>query len=550
MEKETFDISSLRLAQYSSNFNNSVLDNHRRLIAISETSSKIYEITKILRKTNKETNMFTSVFSKLKSFSSTSRGEVQPNKSNKYQIQVINNSHKKSSTHADMKHILDKIDTPQKNTARRIRNDPTMTDAQKQDLLKSLNTSPDAFELRMFVTNDNKKLIVIGTVPGLNACYNVFDLDKNEWLLPLNNHFDIFDIKSIAHSANRPRPHHSYAHSELLINDSFLIISFENMIYFYDLQLCTNLLKPVLIEQYQMQSEKVKDVNINNKSYWYHNMCLLSYNCNYSKMNKKMYYYISFLMIGGMHIAFADSLIKIDLQLSLNCNCKQQGKKKMKKFKKTQMEKKNGKFNKFSNYNNSNDINNNMDGCGYKITSIVENNLLNDSETLDLTETVHDLGNLNSFSCQIVQNMKGENIVIIIGGRKSGLVNPPDGFADSVFLFNLKTKKIVEKQHVFYKDYSTPYSLLKNDILCVCRNEKFYQICLKDLVDDYQGYGYSLSWKIERIIWIGYLKNNKINININVDHNEKECEKRQNDTKCLLSILPKDIIFHILQFCS
>ena len=337
---------------------------------------------------------------------------------------------------------------------------------------------------------------------------------------PVDTHFDIFDIKSIHHTQNRPC--HSYAHSELFISDSLLIVSFENMIYFYDL---TNLLKPVLIKEYTIESEKVKN-DSNNQAYWYHNMCLLSY--KYNILNNICY--ISFLMIGGMNISFPNSLIQIDLQLSKHAQHKA--------LKETEEKKNENSEKKPSNYNYNSNCNHN---CGYKIVSIVEKSLLNENEKLDLTETVHDVGNLNAFSCQVVKNIKGESIIIMIGGKKSGMVNPTDGFDHSIFLFNLNRKTIVEKENILDKCHNKPYSMLRNNKLFVCQDYNFYQIDLKHLIDDYQGYGYVLSWEIERLIWIGYFKNPTDT----TDENKCEMEK----PKCLLPTLPKDIIFHILHFC-
>ena len=44
---------------------------------------------------------------------------------------------------------------------------------------------------------------------------------------------------------------------------------------------------------------------------------------------------------------------------------------------------------------------------------------------------------------------------------------------------------------------------------------------------------YHLKWKIERIIWIGFYNSN---------------DNKNKNEKCLIGLLPKDIVFHLLEF--
>ena len=97
-----------------------------------------------------------------------------------------------------------------------------------------------------------------------------------------------------------------------------------------------------------------------------------------------------------------------------------------------------------------------------------------------------------------------------------------------------------------YKRYTVPridiFSLLlKKNYLVLFTQYYWFSIKLNQLIENYDGYGFSnerernISWTIERVIWIGYLKN------INDDGNEKS-------SKCLFPMIGKDTIKLILSF--
>ena len=64
-------------------------------------------------------------------------------------------------------------------------------------------------------------------------------------------------------------------------------------------------------------------------------------------------------------------------------------------------------------------------------------------------------------------------------------------------------------------------------------------------------YKHELEWDIARLLWIGFYKNNNIN-NTNdikdIDITNDNYYNRDDDDQCLICILPKDIIGHILRF--
>ena len=81
----------------------------------------------------------------------------------------------------------------------------------------------------------------------------------------------------------------------------------------------------------------------------------------------------------------------------------------------------------------------------------------------------------------------------------------------------------------FYGKGATILRGNKCHILC---DQTYFEFDLNELINNFSGYGYgqSLPWTLERLLWIAYLKN------------------AQNE-QCLLSTVPKDVINYIIQFC-
>ena len=79
--------------------------------------------------------------------------------------------------------------------------------------------------------------------------------------------------------------------------------------------------------------------------------------------------------------------------------------------------------------------------------------------------------------------------------------------------------------------FSSPVSMLRGNKCIIMQSNDYYEIDLNNLISDYNGYGFTegCNWNIERLIWIGFIKNDENDI-------------------CLFNTLGKDVIKCIIQF--
>ena len=117
---------------------------------------------------------------------------------------------------------------------------------------------------------------------------------------------------------------------------------------------------------------------------------------------------------------------------------------------------------------------------------------------------------------------------ISIGNKKYILGRPDMTMVESLVL---ELKRKLPRQKVKGKQYKKRI-LMKNDLL----NGKV-ATWLYEIHDSQEWQGmfeiYHLKWKIERIIWIGFYNSN---------------DNKNKNEKCLIGLLPKDIVFHLLEF--
>lgn len=79
-----------------------------------------------------------------------------------------------------------------------------------------------------FITKDNKYLIILQYGNGLSLQFNVYNIEKDYWLLGIN---DIHGVKNHYFSASA---------RTLLINDEILVISEKNILYFFAVKIAIN----------------------------------------------------------------------------------------------------------------------------------------------------------------------------------------------------------------------------------------------------------------------------------------------------------------------
>ena len=124
-----------------------------------------------------------------------------------------------------------------------------------------------------------------------------------------------------------------------------------------------------------------------------------------------------------------------------------------------------------------------------------------------------------------IRTLSNEPIVVSIGGV---------GQKKSIYLINIahKNNEMVKLQSIL------PFSLLRMSAVALRDNKchilydhDYFSFDINDIISDYNGYGFprSIRWNRERVIWIGYEKNDK------------------ND-ECLVAKLSKDVIKLIISF--
>ena len=159
---------------------------------------------------------------------------------------------------------------------------------------------------------------------------------------------------------------------------------------------------------------------------------------------------------------------------------------------------------------------------GYEITIEQKQLELN----LDNVKNELDCDTFTNFQMQTLNmlNMKNERIIAIIGGIND---------SQSLMLFNYDKMSVTR-----YKDILPRWNFTWACSACIHKNHCHVIIhkghLLMDLannkIDQFQIHYSQIQWKCERVIWIGFHKN------IN------------NNNKCFVANLPKDIIYHILSF--
>lgn len=245
--------------------------------------------------------------------------------------------------------------------------------------LTKIAKAPNAICAHCFLTNDNNFIIIFN--PGV--MYNVYDMRKDTWLL--SNETSKFEFGS-DHSRG------------LLIDDKIIVISVGKYLHFYSI--VDDISDPIEIDTFEMASKMQEPT----PKYRNHGMCLIEYKKDITTTKKEkeekeacayvVYVYrFKLLLFGGQSGSFRDTLVIVDVCLSLSC----------------------------------------IDGekSDMKLTKITGSPMVVKSVDESLT--------FYSFGYECILNSKYEAIIVMIGGF---------GNEKCVSLFNVATKQLIHKAHV------------------------------------------------------------------------------------------------------
>ena len=246
----------------------------------------------------------------------------------------------------------------------------------------------DATYTHSYLVRQNKYLVIFKG----NYCYNVYNLEKEKWLLKRNE--------------KKLKCNYFYTESQsLLINDEIIIVSCLNQLLFYSIA-NNHITDPQLLCQYNLKNNKLCFKN--------HGMCCIDFKTIETKDSKT--YNTKIMLFGGnKNKNFLSSFLSCDISISYNYKTKQSQLQKQISIKEHLVDHANNKLKS-------------------KLKSKSKHNI-NYNDVLN--------GTLYNFGYQCIFNSLNEAIIIMIGGYDSECQN-------QVLMYNCVTQDIVIKEKVEY----------------------------------------------------------------------------------------------------
>ena len=273
-------------------------------------------------------------------------------------------------------------------------------DYQKQNASLSNIGLKNGKYVHSYITQNNKYIIILHASVG----YNVYDIDKDCWLLSQNN------SKAIEYGV--------YPMRSLLISDEILIISELDVLKIYSLK---DLKDPQSIGEIELRGCGL---------YHCHGLCCISTNViKEDNANGEYSRSIDIAIIGGISQVWIDSIAWVPIQLDININGKENNDNDDDEEDENDDEDDDGKVNK-------------SEKCSFSFKASQREMIEHLSMDCVNFDGFSFNARLYSFGVECVTNEKKEPVMIIIGG--TGTAHNER----SILYYNLQTRATYRKQNV------------------------------------------------------------------------------------------------------
>ena len=337
-----------------------------------------------------------------------------------------------------------------------------------------------AIECKSFENDYDKQFANLKYI-GLNDAKHTHSylVQNNRYLVVfVDKRYNVYDMKNDKWLINLNAPDttnlikNGNSSRSVLLNDEIIIISRRKSLWFYFIG-NNHITNPLLIYTYKLKTENI--------SYVAHGMSIIDFR---EESCYDQRYKIQLILFGGWNNCILSSFLHLDILLSYTWNLIEKS-----------IQHKNISIDEKL-------INRNL---------IKLNNI--DPKQMEYTWC--------RFGFECIMNDKNEAIIIMVGGN----AYIPNANGTNIHLYNCATHELECKQNVlpfecqYYPGTIMKYKKKNQFPRIVIVQDKEY--CIFNI------YAHYIEWKIERIIWIGFSKNDSNN-------------------ECFIDQLPKDLIIYIL----